>query len=133
LLLKIIICLSGTIALVPEPELKGTGRVVKTILGGAARCFDGDERVKLSPGKVSLRNPLASFMDFAGVHATMTARGTSARHPGKGTRSVRPLTTEKMLSAKREMSNIFLQRGQNIDIAHKKAIYGLLTLEAGMD
>jgi hypothetical protein len=38
-----------------------------------------------------------------------------------------------MLSANREMSNIFLQRGQNIEITDKKAIYGLLTLEAGMD
>jgi hypothetical protein len=47
--------------------------------------------------------------------------------------SVHPLTTEKMLSANHEMSNIFLQRGQNIDIAHKKAVYGLLTLEAGGD
>jgi hypothetical protein len=27
-----------------------------------------------------------------------------------------------MLSANREMSNIFLQRGQNIDIADKKAL-----------
>jgi hypothetical protein len=26
-----------------------------------------------------------------------------------------------MLSANQEMSNIFLQRGQNIDIAHKKS------------
>jgi hypothetical protein len=38
-----------------------------------------------------------------------------------------------MLSANQEMSNIFLQRGQNIDITHKKAVYGLLTLEAGVD
>jgi hypothetical protein len=44
--------------------------------------------------------------------------------------SVRSLTTEKMLSANRKMSNIFLQRGQNIDITHKKAGYGPLTLEA---
>jgi hypothetical protein len=29
-----------------------------------------------------------------------------------------------MLSANREMSNIFLQRGQNIDIAHKKGARG---------
>jgi hypothetical protein len=73
-------------------------------------------------------------MDFAGVHAVMTARGIDARHPENGSRgSVRPLTTEKMLSANREMSNIFLQRGQNIDIAHKKAVCGLLTLEAGGD
>jgi hypothetical protein len=34
----------------------------------------------------------------------------------------RPLTTEKMLSANGEMSNIFLQKGQNIDITHKKRI-----------
>jgi hypothetical protein len=52
----------------------------------------------------------------------MTARGTGAHHPEEGSRgSVRPLTTEKMLSANREMSNIFLQRGQNIDITHKKS------------
>jgi hypothetical protein len=38
-----------------------------------------------------------------------------------------------MLSANQEMSNIFLQKGLNIDITHKKAVYGLLTLEAGMD
>jgi hypothetical protein len=31
------------------------------------------------------------------------------------------LTTEKMLSANPELSNIFLQNGQNIDIADKKA------------
>jgi len=31
-----------------------------------------------------------------------------------------------MLSANQEMSNIFLQNGQNIDIADKKAAYGLL-------
>jgi hypothetical protein len=28
-----------------------------------------------------------------------------------------------MLSANREMSNIFLQRGQNIDIAKKKGVW----------
>jgi hypothetical protein len=38
-----------------------------------------------------------------------------------------------MLSANREMSNIFLQIGQNIDIADKKAVYALLTLEACLD
>jgi hypothetical protein len=32
---------------------------------------------------------------------------------------MRSLTTEKMLSANVKMSNIFLQSGQNIDIAHK--------------
>jgi hypothetical protein len=64
----------------------------------------------------------------------MTARGTGRiiQRRGQG-ESVRPLTTEKMLSANREMSNIFLQRGQNIDIAHKKAIYSVLTLEAEGD
>jgi hypothetical protein len=46
-----------------------------------------------------------------------------ARSSRKGSEGIkRPLTTEKMLSANREMSNIFLQRGQNIDIAHKKAV-----------
>jgi hypothetical protein len=30
-----------------------------------------------------------------------------------------------MLSANREMSNIFLQRGQNIDIANKKEVWPL--------
>jgi hypothetical protein len=38
-----------------------------------------------------------------------------------------------MLSANREMSNIFLQSGRNIDIADKKAVYGPSTLEAGVD
>jgi hypothetical protein len=38
-----------------------------------------------------------------------------------------------MLSANSEMSNIFLQNGQNIDTTDKKAIYALLTLEAGLD
>lgn len=38
-----------------------------------------DERVKLSPGEGTARNPLASlFMDFAGVRATVTARGNDA-------------------------------------------------------
>jgi hypothetical protein len=38
-----------------------------------------------------------------------------------------------MLSANREMSNIFLQSGQNIDIADKNGFYPPLTLEPGMD
>jgi hypothetical protein len=51
----------------------------------------------------------------------MTAGGKWCDHPGKGQEAaLRPLTTEKMLSANGEMSNIFLQSGQNIDIAHKK-------------
>jgi hypothetical protein len=56
-------------------------------------------------------------------YATVTAKGIWRDHPGKSLRErVRPLTTEKMLSANHEMSNIFLQSGQNIDIADKKAI-----------
>jgi hypothetical protein len=60
-------------------------------------------------------------MDFAGSpRLEMTAREQGARHPGKGRGDLwSPLTTEKMLSANRKMSNIFLQRGQNIDIADK--------------
>lgn len=57
----------------------------------------------------------------------MTARGTSAIIQERVIRNFRPLTTEKMLSANREMSNIFLQTGQNIDITDKKAISGLLS------
>jgi hypothetical protein len=46
--------------------------------------------------------------------------GFGAIISGKGQgEQERPLTTEKMLSANARMSNIFLQRGQNIDIAHK--------------
>jgi hypothetical protein len=49
-----------------------------------------------------------------------------ARSFGKGTRSAlsRPLTTEKMLSANRNLSNIFLQNGQNIEFADKKCVFG---------
>ena len=61
-------------------------------------------------------------MDFARVRATVTARGNDAiiRERVQGAEA-RPLTTEKMLSANRQMSNIFLQKGQIIDIADKKA------------
>jgi hypothetical protein len=60
-------------------------------------------------------------MDFAGVRATDDRRGKWRDHPGKGQGTLpAPPTTEKMLSANRKMSNIFLQRGQNIDIAPKK-------------
>jgi hypothetical protein len=72
-------------------------------------------------------------MDFTGVHATMTARGTGAIIQERVIRNVCPLTTEKMLSANQKMSNIFLQTGQNIDITDKKASSGLLTMEAGLD
>ena len=52
------------------------------------------------------------------VRAVVTARGTGRDHPGKGRGDASPLT-EKMLSANGEMSNIFLHKGQNIDIADK--------------
>jgi len=49
------------------------------------------------------------FKDFTGIHAIMTARG-KARPSRKGTGSIGySLTTEKMLSANRRLSNIFLQ------------------------
>jgi hypothetical protein len=38
-------------------RIERNGRVVKAILGGAARCFDGDERVKLSPGEGTAPQP----------------------------------------------------------------------------
>jgi hypothetical protein len=52
----------------------------------------------------------------------VTARGNDAIIQERVKGAFAPLTTEKMLSANRKMSNIFLQRGQNIDIAHKKAV-----------
>jgi hypothetical protein len=51
----------------------------------------------------------------------MTAqRGKWRDHPGKNQGELKSsLTTEKMLSAIAELSNIFLQNGQNIEIADK--------------
>jgi hypothetical protein len=51
----------------------------------------------------------------------MTAqRGKWRDHPGKNQGALKSsLTTEKMLSAIIELSNIFLQKGQNIEIADK--------------
>jgi hypothetical protein len=53
--------------------------------------------------------------------AAMTAqRGKWRDHPGKNQGELKSsLTTEKMLSAIPELSNIFLQKGQNIEIADK--------------
>jgi hypothetical protein len=51
----------------------------------------------------------------------MTARKCKWRdHPGKNQGELKSsLTTEKMLSAIAELSNIFLQKSQNIEIADK--------------
>ncbi|HJU55090.1 MAG TPA: hypothetical protein VJ715_10975 [Pyrinomonadaceae bacterium] len=51
----------------------------------------------------------------------MTAqRGKWRDHPGKNQGELKSsLTTEKMLSAIAKLSNIFLQKGQNIEIADK--------------
>ncbi|HWT03688.1 MAG TPA: hypothetical protein VN256_25795 [Pyrinomonadaceae bacterium] len=51
----------------------------------------------------------------------MTAqRGKWRDHPGKNQGELEVLlTTEKMLSAITELSNIFLQNGQNLEIADK--------------
>jgi hypothetical protein len=38
-----------------------------------------------------------------------------------------------MLSAISEMSNIFLQRGQNLEITHKNPLQGLRTVEVEDD
>lgn len=49
--------------------------------------LSGNGRVKSSHlGKDTAQNPLASFMDFAGVRATMTAKGKVARSSRKGSR-----------------------------------------------
>jgi hypothetical protein len=54
-------------------------------------------------------------------------KGKWSDHPGKGQRELAlSLTTEKMLSANSKMSNIFLQRGQNIDITHKNRLPGFI-------
>jgi hypothetical protein len=72
-------------------------------------------------------NPVALFVCFTGVRATMTAKGEGRDHSGKMLRNAcqRSLTTEKMLSANRILSNIFLQRGQNIEFTDKKSVFGL--------
>jgi hypothetical protein len=53
--------------------------------------------------------------------SSVTAKGNGAANHEGESRSVAPRLTEKMLAAKREMSNIFLHLRQNIDIARKKA------------
>ena len=81
-------------------------------------------RVKLTPGEGgALILAGLIFFDSACRTATMTAkRGKWRDHPGEGQGELAPsLTTEKMLSAIAEMSNIFLQNGQNIEIADKNA------------
>jgi len=62
----------------------------------------------------------------------MTARGKQcACHPGKSGEARALLTTEKMLSANQQLSNIFLQRGQNIDIADKKGVFDQMNFGSG--
>jgi hypothetical protein len=63
----------------------------------------------------------------------MTAqRGKWRDHPGKNQGELKSsLTTEKMLSAIAELSNIFLQKGQNIEIADKNESLGLNNFGSG--
>lgn len=57
----------------------------------------------------------------------MTAKGEWRDHSGKAQEAhERSLTTEKMLSANRNLSNIFLQKGQNIEFADKKCDFSFL-------
>jgi len=73
---------------------------------------------------------MASFIDFTGVRTIMTAKGERRDHSGKAQGALLcSLTTEKMLSANRSLSNIFLQRGQNIEFADKKC--GFIVLNFG--
>jgi hypothetical protein len=99
------------------------GRVVTTFSRGAARYFGGNGRVRLIWGSTAL-NPLASVYGPCRSPRHDDRKGKWRDHPGKGSRRTfrLSLTTEKMLSAISEMSNIFLQRGQNIDIAHKNRL-----------
>lgn len=101
------------------------GRVVATISREAARGFDDDEGAKDSHlGKVTAQNPLASFLKLCPKGPRHDdRRGKWRDHPGKGQGELfASSTTEKMLSAISKMSNIFLQTGINIDIAHKNRV-----------
>jgi len=67
------------------------------------------------------------FKDFTGSSAPAIddRKGYRARSSRKEWRKHIHLcfsATEKMLSANQNLSNIFLQRGQNIDIADKKGV-----------
>ncbi|HUQ31822.1 MAG TPA: hypothetical protein VM095_06870 [Pyrinomonadaceae bacterium] len=90
---------------------------------GGARCLTVLNESNSHLGKVPLRNPPASLNGLCRCprHGDRI-RGYGAIIQDKGLKEPkRLLTTEKMLSANRELSNIFLQNGQNIDIADKKA------------
>lgn len=104
------------------------GRVVTTDSGGTTSVFLAVTfRVKLSPGEGGasrLALPHSVFgLSLSGRAADDRTKGEVARPsrmgPGR-TNSPSP-TTEKMLSAISELSNIFLQTGQNIEIADKNA------------
>jgi hypothetical protein len=97
---------------------------VTTISRGAARCFGGNGRVELSSGEgTASADPLASFYGLCWSPRHDDRKGNGAIIQER-VRENFPLssTTEKMLSANNKMSNIFLQRGQNIDIAHKNTL-----------
>ena len=99
-------------------------------LRGATRCFDGDECVKSHLRRVPMHPLFSIFLDFAGLQRHGDRKGTWRDYPRKGQRSV-SFDNEGMLPANQKMSNIFLQSGQYIDIAHKKAVYCPLNFGSG--
>jgi len=111
----------------PEPDLKGSDGSRKTILRGVARALGQWlwTSQTLTHGRFSLQPDGLVHGLFRCPRHNDRKRGM-ARSFGKGTRSTlsRPLTTEKMLSANRILSNIFLQSRQNIEFADKKCFSG---------
>jgi hypothetical protein len=70
-------------------------------------------------GESAAVNLLASFYGLCRIPRHRDRKGNDTIIQERVRGADAPLTTEKMLSANNEMSNIFLQRGQNIDIARK--------------
>jgi hypothetical protein len=70
-------------------------------------------------GESTALNLLASFYGLCRIPRHRDRKGNDTIIQERVKAADATLTTEKMLSANNEMSNIFLQRGQNIDIACK--------------
>jgi hypothetical protein len=101
--------------------LKGTGGSQATISKEEPRVWLWRQMTELNSrlGESTALNLLASFYGLCRNPRHRNRKGNDTVIQERVKAADATLTTEKMLSANNEMSNIFLQRGQNIDIACK--------------
>jgi hypothetical protein len=110
-------------------RLERIGWVTEDHLKGESHAFSigGWTSQTLTCGRLSLQPDGLVHKLYRSPHHNDRKRGNGAiiRERRKGADKC-SLTTEKMLSANRSLSNIFLQKGQNIEFADKKCDFTFL-------